>query len=119
MRWRSLLLVPAHVPRFVSGAHRRGADGIILDLEDAVPPGEKEAARAGLKDPVSSISQHGTAVLVRINHGLRMLARDLEAAVISGTAALVLPKVEDAGFVREVAAAVTELDSSAGSSRIR
>src|SRR6185437_236481 len=63
---------------------------------------------------VSSISQHGTAVLVRINHGLRMLARDLEAAVISGTAALVLPKVEDAGFVREVAAAVTELELERG-----
>ena len=45
-RWRSLLFVPAHVERFIARAHERGADGIILDLEDAVPAAEKPAARA-------------------------------------------------------------------------
>src|SRR5215472_4773624 len=34
--WRSLLYVPANVERFIDGAHRRGADAIILDLEDSV-----------------------------------------------------------------------------------
>ena len=46
--WRSLLYVPATQPRFVERAHTRGADAIILDLEDAVAPGEKAAARAAL-----------------------------------------------------------------------
>ena len=35
--WRSALYVPADVPRFIDGAHRRGADAIIVDLEDSVP----------------------------------------------------------------------------------
>ena len=47
-RWRSLLFVPAHVERFVARAHERGADGIILDVEDSVPAEQKSAARAGL-----------------------------------------------------------------------
>ena len=43
---RSLLYVPASAERFVARAHERGADAIILDLEDAIPPDGKEAARA-------------------------------------------------------------------------
>lgn len=43
--WRSLLYVPANVPRFIEKAHTRGADAIMLDLEDSVPVSEKAAAR--------------------------------------------------------------------------
>ncbi len=56
-RWRSLLFVPAHAERFVSSAHERGADAIILDLEDAVPPAEKPGARTGLPDAVRQAGQ--------------------------------------------------------------
>ncbi|MDJ0388842.1 CoA ester lyase [Roseomonas sp. E05] len=113
-RWRSLLFVPAHVERFIARAHERGADGIILDLEDAVPAEQKPAARAGLAKAVAGIGRNGTAVLARVNHGLRALAADLEAAVVPGLAGLVLPKVEDAGFVREVSSAVAELELERG-----
>ncbi|MGC1440408.1 MAG: aldolase/citrate lyase family protein, partial [Burkholderiaceae bacterium] len=44
-RWRSLLYVPANNPKFVAKAGQRGADGVILDLEDGVPPDGKEVAR--------------------------------------------------------------------------
>ena len=50
--WRSLLYVPATQPRFVEKAHTRGADAIILDLEDAVAPAEKDRARAALAQAV-------------------------------------------------------------------
>ena len=110
-RWRSLLFLPAHVPRFVEGAHKRGADALILDLEDAVPQGEKAAARAALPASIAAVGRDGAAAMVRVNHGLRMLAPDLEAAVVPGLAALVLPKVEEAGFVREVAEAVSEIEA--------
>ena len=43
--WRSLLFVPVTARRFVDGAARRGADAIILDLEDSVAASEKERAR--------------------------------------------------------------------------
>jgi citrate lyase subunit beta / citryl-CoA lyase len=114
VRWRSLLFVPAHVDRFIARAHERGADGVILDLEDAVPAEEKLAAREKLAASIASVGRNGTAALVRVNHGLRALARDLEAAVVPGVAALVLPKVEEPGFVREVAEAVAELELERG-----
>ncbi|HEY8613967.1 MAG TPA: CoA ester lyase, partial [Roseomonas sp.] len=113
-RWRSLLFVPAHVERFIARAHERGADGVILDLEDAVPAAEKPAARAMLRASIDSITRNGTAAMVRVNHNLRYLGQDLEAAVLPGLAALVLPKVEDAGFVRDVADAVAELEAERG-----
>jgi citrate lyase subunit beta/citryl-CoA lyase len=113
-RWRSILFVPAHVDRFVSRAHERGADAVILDLEDAVPAAEKPAARATLAAAVASVGRNGTAAMVRVNHGLRDLARDLEGAVVPGLAAIALPKVEEPGFVREVAAAIDELEAERG-----
>ena len=43
--WRSLLFVPVTAEKFVRTGADRGADGIILDLEDAVAPSEKARAR--------------------------------------------------------------------------
>ena len=113
-RWRSLLFVPAHVERFIAHANERGADGVILDLEDAVPATEKQAARDRLAETIQRVGSNGTLAMVRVNHGLRHLARDLEAAVRPGLQALVLPKVENAGFVREVVDAVAELELERG-----
>ena len=42
--WRSLLFVPVTRDKFVASAHTRGADAIILDLEDSVPESEKDRA---------------------------------------------------------------------------
>jgi len=52
---RSMLYVPASSERFVSKAHERGADAVVLDLEDSVAPNEKEKARAGLGEAVPSV----------------------------------------------------------------
>lgn len=113
-RWRSLLFVPAHVPRFVEGAHKRGADGYVLDLEDAVPAPEKEAARDRLAESIAAVSRDGGAAMVRVNHNLRALVRDLEAAVRPGLTALVVPKVENAGYAAEVAETVGEIEAERG-----
>ncbi len=106
--------MPAHVERFVARAHERGADGVILDLEDAVPLTDKPGARMALSRAVASLATHGTTALVRVNHGLRDLAHDLEAAVVPGLACLVLPKVDDPGYVCLVADAVAELEAERG-----
>lgn len=108
-RWKSLLFVPAHVPRFVEAAHERGADGVILDLEDSVPQDQKGEARKRLPECVAKVGQKGASVLVRVNHDLRALAADLDAAVIRGVEALVLPKTDSAEWVFEIANAVSEL----------
>ena len=44
--WRSQLYVPANNRRFIDKAATRGADAIILDLEDSVPADERKGARA-------------------------------------------------------------------------
>ncbi len=59
VRLRSMLYVPAHEERFVARAHERGADAVILDLEDAVPPGRKDAARAALREAVPAAGRLG------------------------------------------------------------
>ncbi|CDX45270.1 Citryl-CoA lyase [Mesorhizobium sp. ORS 3359] len=109
-RWRSLLFVPAHIPRFVEKAHDRGADGIILDLEDSVPLEQKGEARCLLARSVPKVGREGASVLVRVNSGLRALAADLDAAIIAGVDALVLPKAESADWIVEIANAVSELE---------
>ena len=48
---RSLLILPVNVPGFVKKAYLR-ASAIILDLEDAVPPGEKLEARKLVKQSI-------------------------------------------------------------------
>src|SRR5882724_1413520 len=46
--WRSALYVPSNVPKFIDGAYKRGADAIIVDLEDSVPLAERPVARRDL-----------------------------------------------------------------------
>lgn len=93
MRLRSLLYVPAHSERFLAKAHERGADAIILDLEDAVPEVDKDRARDGLAEAARAVSRNGAAVFVRVNSGVRRRA-DAEAAAKAGAAGLVLAKAE-------------------------
>ncbi len=100
MNWRSLLFVPANAERFVAKAHTRGADAIILDLEDSIAPAEKEAARAALPAAARAVSQSGADVLVRVNRALELCIPDIAAAVMPGVAALMLPKVMGAEHIR-------------------
>jgi citrate lyase subunit beta/citryl-CoA lyase len=112
--WRSLLYVPVNVPKFVASAADRGADGVILDLEDSVAPAQKPAARAMLADGVKQAGRRGADVLVRVNRPWRLLVPDLEAAVIPGVAALKLPKIESAEHVQAIAEIVDELELERG-----
>ena len=112
--WRSLLYVPANVDRYLAKAHLRGADGIILDLEDSVPVSEKPAARAGLQEAAKRVGQDGADVLVRINRPLRMSVADIEAAVIPEVRALFLPKIEGPDHVRLLAELMGELETERG-----
>jgi citrate lyase subunit beta/citryl-CoA lyase len=112
--WRSLLFVPASNERFISKAHERGADAIILDLEDSVAPSLKPEARRLLPETLKRVSQNGADVLVRINRPLRLAIADLEAAVIPGITALMLPKCEGPGHVQLLAETVSEIEAERG-----
>jgi citrate lyase subunit beta/citryl-CoA lyase len=112
--WRSLLYVPANVPKFVDGAHRRGADAIILDLEDSVPIAERSGARRNLRESAKSVARGGADVVVRVNRPWRQTILDLEAAVWPEVSALALTKVDSAEHVRLIEEVVTELEAERG-----
>jgi citrate lyase subunit beta/citryl-CoA lyase len=91
--WRSMLYVPANVPRFVAKAPTAGADAVILDLEDSVPADRKAEARAALAEAVPRAASGGGAVLVRVNRPLRLALPDMEAAIAAGADGILLTKV--------------------------
>ena len=90
---RSLLYVPASAERFVAKAHERGADAVILDLEDAIPFDGKDEARAALADAVPRVGRAGAAVLARINSQPELRDFDAVAACRAGAVGLLVPKV--------------------------
>jgi citrate lyase subunit beta / citryl-CoA lyase len=106
---RSALFVPLADERFLARAHERGADALLLDLEDSVPPAQKAAARALLPDAARRLAAQGATVMVRVNSAPELLAGDLKAAAQAPVAAVFLPKVESA---QQVAAAANLLEGS-------
>jgi citrate lyase subunit beta/citryl-CoA lyase len=111
---RSLLYVPASSERFIAKAHERGADAIILDLEDAVVPAEKAAARERLAPAVASAGQRGATLFVRINAQPALIRLDAEAACRAGTFGLLVPKVRDARMLQELVEFLEGIERSTG-----
>ena len=109
---RSLLYVPANSERFLAKAHERGADGIILDLEDSVIPGEKEAARAGLAEAVRRVSRGGATIFVRVNSAEGLLLADAEAACRAGAFGLFVPKTANPEVLRRLDAHLDKVESA-------
>ncbi|HXY15500.1 MAG TPA: CoA ester lyase [Terriglobales bacterium] len=106
---RSYLFVPGNRPDRFAKAFAAGADAVIIDLEDAVPPTQKSEAR---KNAAAWLSQ-GKATLLRINGVTTEWSReDLEICALRGVAGVLLPKaerVEDLGILREKANASAEI----------
>jgi len=115
-RWRSLLFVAADDHTRLAKVTERGADAVILDLEDAVPAGRKAAARAGLPSVVAILVERSCPLVVRINGAWRDAMDDLAVAVRDGVSAIMVPKVEDAARLAVVAEMVAEFSSAAGRS---
>jgi citrate lyase subunit beta/citryl-CoA lyase len=111
---RSSLIFPANVQRFVEKAHTRGADCVVMDLEDSVPESEKENARALIRDSIPVVGKGGGDVAVRINRPIGRAAEDLEASVWPGLACVSLPKVESAEEVRVRDRVITDLERRRG-----
>ena len=95
----SLLFVPASRPERIAKALAAGADAVIVDLEDAVAPGEKDAARAALAAALDA----ARPVMVRVNAAdTPWFPADLELLAQPGIAAVVLPKAEHADDIEVV-----------------
>lgn len=90
--FRAMLYVPANVPRFVEKSAAAGADAVVLDLEDSVPPAEKAPARERLAASIAIARGGGSAVLVRVNRPLDQAVPDILAAAAGGADGILLTK---------------------------
>jgi len=114
MRWRSLLYVPASSDRFLEKAQTRGADALILDLEDSVPEAAKPDARDRLARHWQALARGPSALIVRLNGPLLDAARDLEAVVRPGLQALYVAKARGPDALAWLAEALTHLEAARG-----
>lgn len=100
---RSVLYMPGANERALEKAKSIPADALILDLEDAVAPDAKAAARERVAAAAASGAYGHREVTIRVNGpGTAWHADDLRAAAAAGPDAVVVPKVESAATVREV-----------------
>ena len=106
---RSVLYMPGSNARALEKARELPADGLILDLEDAVAPEAKAAARDAVVKAVS-IGFGDREVLVRMN-GLdtRWWVEDLDAVAAARPDAVLVPKISDPGQLQDLAARIVDI----------
>ena len=112
---RSKLFIPANKPELFNKALNSAADAICFDLEDAILPAQKDAARKILRSFLSQPPETKKMLLVRVNTvNSADFERDLEAAVLPALSMITLPKVQDAEEVRTAADAMSGLERTRG-----
>ncbi len=110
---RSLLFVPATSARKVEKALASNADGVIVDLEDAVAIAEKDAARRQATEMLKS--RRPTRVFLRVNALMTPFCYDdLQAAAAAEIDGIVLPKAESASDIATVDWLLSQLETRAG-----
>ena len=104
---RSVLYMPSSNERALEKARTIPCDGLILDLEDAVAPDAKPAAREAAAAAAASGDYGRRTVTIRVNGiGTQWHEDDIVAASQAGPAAIVVPKVESADEVAQLVRAM-------------
>lgn len=102
---RSVLFLPASNPRAIAKARESAADLVVLDLEDAVKPADKESARTAAVDAVAS--DWPMPVAIRINSvGTDWHSLDIDSVSRSAAAFAVMPRAVSAHLVHGVREAI-------------
>lgn len=110
---RSWLYVPGDRPERFEKAIAKGADAIVLDLEDAVAIDRKIEARSLVADWVAN-GDHGRAqIWVRVNQG-PMGVEDTAAVALPGLTGICVPKVDDPSELTDINARLTEAEQKHG-----
>jgi citrate lyase subunit beta/citryl-CoA lyase len=111
---RSLLFIPAPKLDWVCKAARTSPDAVILDLEDAVLPVHKSAAREAAREGIGLLAEMGIAPFVRINSLDEGGYDDLLAVTDPKLVGIVLPKVRGPADVAELDLALGYAEGKAG-----
>ena len=105
---RTRLYLPGNDPRFFINAGLHVPDCVILDLEDSVAPGEKDAARILVRNALRAVDFGSAEVMVRINTGQSGLD-DAREVLPHGVETILIPKCESPDDVSSVAELVTSM----------
>ena len=112
---RSMLFMPGNNERYLIRALESEADGIILDLEDAVTPEQKPAAREMVRHFLQTVDFQGKERAVRVNGVTTIWGEEDLKAVIKGGADLVLvPKADSEVIVQTAARIVADAERELG-----
>ncbi len=108
---RTMLFMPGNNPGMLQNGGVFGADAIILDLEDAVAPQEKDAARLLVAEALRTIDYRASEKVVRINPLDTFARQDIKAIVPCCPDAILMPKVESPEDIREAARLVAAAET--------
>ena len=112
---RSMLFLPGNNPNMLINGNCLGSDAVIFDLEDAVAPDQKDAARILVRNTLKYMDFRGCERIVRINSiGTPYWKEDLKALLPYKPDLILLPKTECAEDILTIDAYMTELGSETG-----
>jgi citrate lyase subunit beta/citryl-CoA lyase len=110
---RSRLYLPGSEPKYYINASLHAPDGVILDLEDSVHRGEKDAARILVRNTLRAVDFGRCERMVRINQ-LPLGLEDLAEVVGESPDLILIPKAEGPEEVREVDRMIAEIKERNG-----
>jgi citrate lyase subunit beta / citryl-CoA lyase len=117
--FRSLIFVPGNNTRFVEKAKTLSADIVCFDLEDSVPPNEKDAARKVIAGALSNRHEYIRPVYVRTNSPESgLVSADLKAVMRKGIDGIVVPKVNDVHEIMKIRKELVTLEKERRTGRI-
>ena len=112
---RSMLFLPGNTPNMLINGNCLGADAVIFDLEDAVSPNEKDAARILVRNTMRYMDFSGCEIIVRINSiDTAFWKQDIDAILPQQPGLILLPKTSSAADVLEADAYITEVEEKLG-----
>ncbi|AEF86350.1 citrate lyase subunit beta (Citrase beta chain) (Citrate(pro-3S)-lyase subunit beta) (Citryl-CoA lyase subunit) [Treponema primitia ZAS-2] len=116
---RSVLFLPGNNPNLLINGSVLGADGIIFDLEDAVSPDDKDAARILVSHALGALKFDKCEIIIRINAlDTKYWEKDLEAVVPLGPDMILPAKVGCAEDIFTLTKKIEEVEAKAGITKI-
>ena len=112
---RSMLFLPGNTPNMLINGNCLGSDAVIFDLEDAVSPAEKDAARILVRNTMRYMDFRGCEIIVRINSiDTAFWKKDIDEILPQKPGLILLPKTGSAQDVLEADAYITEVEEKLG-----
>ena len=112
---RSMLFLPGNNPNMLINGNCLGADAVIFDLEDAVSPDEKDAARILVRNTMRYMDFRGCEIIVRINSiDTPYWQKDIDAILPYAPGLILLPKTGSAADVLAADAYISQAEEKLG-----